>query len=144
MNEFLFRRLLEHQSITVCDGTLSIEVAEMYMSSRYDYYEHCENPCLKMRVMMENKFKEENNKNMTIIVLDKEIDLFKEHRLESPVSLGWFLFYKIYNFFSNNHFKVGEFGGYVGMIIGISLLDLEVVILAVWSVVKEKCNDRNK
>ena len=82
------RRLIGQANITICEEDSSREVAQFYMERRYDSYENCELPCSEMRVELDSKYKEEDNNNMTVIILEKEIDLFKEHRLESWISLG--------------------------------------------------------
>ena len=41
-----------------------------------------------MKIWMEKKFELVNGSNQTTIVFDNDIDLFKEHKLDSVLSVG--------------------------------------------------------
>ena len=71
---------------TICNSSLSANASSYYMERRYDNYKECNNPCMKMKIWMEKKF--QGPGNLTNIFIDNDVDLFKEHRLDSILSLG--------------------------------------------------------
>ena len=73
---------------TICNSSLSANASSYYMERRYDNYKECNNPCMKLTIWMEKKNQYSGGSNQTIIFFDKDIDLFKEHKLDSVLSVG--------------------------------------------------------
>ena len=81
-------RVAGFSNATICNSSLSANASSYYMERRYDNYKECNNPCMKLKIWLEKKFQSSGGSNQTIIFFDKDIDLFKEHKLDSVLSVG--------------------------------------------------------
>ena len=106
---------------------LSVEAARFVYENRYAPYDVCKTPCESMKVYTSLKYKinDINDPSVTII-FPRYITVTIETFVHSFITLGNM---KYYSHCPVSKFSdlVAELGGYLGMILGVSLLHLENV-----------------
>jgi hypothetical protein len=94
----------------ICDPLYSQDAAKLYMELRYPQYSSCRNPCTRMDVKLYSMSKIENGKYYEATVtflLSSKIEKNDEVFHQTMLAL------------------VGEIGGFLGLFLGVSLLDLK-------------------
>ena len=103
----------------------------MFKDLIYDKFPECSSPCqfMKIDTHLTSQYTEE--KSATKFFFPKEVKITSEKLKKSFSSAGKFLTlfyeYQILFFPSFLLFIVAEVGGYLGMVLGVSLMDLEIV-----------------
>ena len=92
----------------------------------YDKFPECSSPCsfMKITTHLTSQFTDKNPD--TKLYFSKEVKITSEKVKQSFSSAGKIFpkSYKVMSFFS---WIVAEVGGYLGMVLGVSLMDLEIV-----------------
>jgi hypothetical protein len=98
----------------ICDPLYSQDAAKLYMQLRYPPYSACRNPCTRMDVKLYSmsKIMPEEYKNTARVkfLLSSKIEINEEVLHQTLLSL------------------FAEIGGYLGLILGVSLLDLKILV----------------
>ena len=128
----------------ICNPNKSDSAVALYMDLRYETFSECKNPCTKMKVSAKYNFKlKDQEKQLVTIRFPTEVKLSVETVTKSLFSTS--KINKIHIFLSLmfriciKYFLllVAEIGGFLGMILGVSILDLEVVIKIVLSMLQD-------
>ena len=85
------------------------------------------------------KFKTKTNTSTSMLsfIYPREIIVIEEFLTDSIISVGrQLLFIKYLGFYTISIFTVAEIGGYLGMLVGVSLMDLEGFVLKIQSAIK--------
>ena len=113
------------------NSSLSSEAASFYYENRYTAYEECTKPCKSLKVISNLKYKRKSDKDkksgQVKLFFPREVQVTEEIVVTSPLSLGLFNFVFQNAFTLHMSFSVAEIGGYLGMTLGVNLLDLEVI-----------------
>ena len=127
--------LLFRGKYEICNPNKSANAAALYWDLRYETFSECENPCTKMKVNTQFKFKYQYENTQTVqIIFPTEVELSVETVTKSLFSTSKInkiqIFLSLMFRICIKYFLllVAEIGGFLGMILGFSLLDLEVVI----------------
>ena len=117
--------------LAVCKIIFSFEAAQFVYEKRYASYDTCKTPCETMKVYTSLKYKinDINDPSVTII-FPRYITVTIETFVHSFITLGNMKYYgscTATKFFD----LVAELGGYLGMILGVSLLHLENVFQSI-------------
>ena len=91
---------------TICKPDVSFAANDLYMENRYIPYKACNKPCSKMSVQVNYQSKVER-KGEVRFYLDKTIQTSRQVRSFTDLHL------------------VAEVGGYLGLTLGVSLLDMK-------------------
>ena len=120
----------------------------MYWDLRYENFSQCENPCTKMKVNTQFKFKyqqklQSQEKPTVQIIFPTEVELSVDTVTKSLFSTCKTTKFKSFCLMFRTSLKysfslVAEIGGFLGMILGFSLLDLEFVIRILMSMFQDR------
>lgn len=108
-------RELYGETIEICSGNKSHEAAEFYIQNRLPNFEECKNPCTSMEIISNLKMMKNTTltKSRVKLIFTRKLQVHEEKLVKSELSL------------------IAELGGYLGMTLGVSLLDLEGFLGAV-------------
>ena len=105
------RELFDDQ-IEICTGNKSYEAAAFYVENRLPNFEECNNPCTSMEIVSSMKMMKNSS------IEDSQARLFFKRTLQVNEE----------TFVKSTLSMIAELGGYLGMTLGISLLDLEYIL----------------
>ena len=107
----------------VCNSSIGAEAFKFYHKNRYATYQECVNPCKIMTVTTISKFKLFKSTYDVEIYVPRQVEVTREVFVKSVLSLGKVLYwlYIVVLWFS----LVAEIGGFLGMILGVSIMDME-------------------
>ena len=94
-------------STTICKSDVSFAANKLYMKNRYIPYNACKRPCTKMKIQLNYQSKVPT-KGEVRFYLDKTILNSKQVKSFTDLHL------------------VAEVGGYLGLTLGVSLLDMRI------------------
>ena len=116
----------------ICNPNKSVSASDLYQDLKYEKFPECLNPCTEMKVATHFKYKSELNqkKQWVRIIFPTDVEFSEETVTKSLFSTSKIIRYSRYRLsyigLKNFFVLVAEIGGFLGMILGISLLDLEV------------------
>ena len=77
---------------------MSVSAAALYMDLRYESFSECENPCIKMKVATQFKFKLQNQGEQKVkIIFPTEVEFSVETVTKSIFSQSNIMYLKIQN-----------------------------------------------
>ena len=106
-------------------------------------YEECFGPpCSRLEVDAKFKTKTNTSNSMLSFIYPREIVLIEEFLTDSIISVGWNYCFLASSFGAVGRpiiliFSVAEIGGYLGMLVGVSMMDLEVLVLKIQTKIKK-------
>ena len=101
------------------------EAFKFYHKNRYATYQECLNPCKIMTVTTINKFKVFESTYDVEIYVPRQVEVTREVFVKSVLSLGMSVLNKMLLSNVTLISLVAEIGGFLGMILGVSIMDLE-------------------
>ena len=112
----------------ICNPNKSVSASDLYQDLKYKKFPECLNPCTEMKVATHFKYKSELNqkKQWVRIIFPTDVEFSEETVTKSLFSTSNSRYRLSYIGLKNFFVLVAEIGGFLGMILGISLLDLEV------------------
>ena len=98
----------------ICSGNVTKAAVEEYLKHRYTNYNSCEKPCTEVDIQTTLVSKSESSKPRLMFMFGKTIDVSRE-----------VLAYTLFNL-------VAELGGYLGLTLGFSFLDITLPLGLIW------------
>ena len=98
----------------ICSRNVTKAAVEEYLKHRYTNYNSCEKPCTEVDIQTTLVSKSESSKPRLMFMFGKTIDVSRE-----------VLAYTLFNL-------VAELGGYLGLTLGFSFLDINLPLGLIW------------
>ena len=113
----------------------SYEVYKYYLKNKFPSFPECSNPCTRMEVEAKFKTKSQTNHSQMSFIFPRKIPVTAEFYTSSPLSLGGtFRYFTKLSVWS----LVAEIGGYMGMLVGVSVMDVEIFVMKLIYFLKSK------
>ena len=111
---------LSSPEITICSPKTSAEANRIYLEERYVPNHFCQRPCTDMKIKLTPQSQIQSEENRVRFTLYTDIEVVSEKMSKDILTL------------------VAELGGYLGLTVGVSLLDLKLLFSIAWNCVKSK------
>ena len=120
----------------------SHSAAQFYFQTKYPSYPECSHSCVRMDVEAKFKtksvFRSDPAKSRTTFIFPLEVPVTEEFYTASPLSLGEHLNFPV-RVEQFSFITVAEIGGYLGMLVGVSVMDVEIFVMKLSYLFKAKC-----
>ena len=106
---------------TICGSNSSVAANSIFMNERYPPYDICYKPCTTMSIGVVGMSKESQSVSEVQFILSTVVETSSQVLAKTPLSL------------------MADIGGYLGLILGLSLLDLNKIVPAAWKFMCKHC-----
>ena len=104
----------------ICSPNTSAKANTIYLENRYPPRKICQRPCTDMNLRLALQSRREDTTNPVQLTLYTDIEVYSEVMPKTFLTL------------------VAEVGGYLGLTLGVSLLDLKVLVSSLWTFSKAR------